>query len=62
MSGDIAVANIIALIVLTALIAIPVVAAVRVYRDALPGYGRRVARALAFDPRHPGLQYNLRDD
>lgn len=38
---------------------IPVTAAVVVYREELPAIWDRVRRALAFDPRHPGMNYHL---
>ena len=34
---------------------IPLTAVAVVYRDELPPLWDRVRRALAFDPRHPGL-------
>jgi len=55
--------NILALLLLLALgivcLGIPVAAAVVVYRDELPPLWDRVRRALAFDPRHPALDYHF---
>ncbi len=54
--------NAIALVILSGLMAIPTVATLLVHRDQVAAYRRKVAKALAFDPRHPGMVYNIRQD
>lgn len=55
--------NTLALLLLLALgvvcLGIPVTAVAVVYRDELTGCARSVRRALAFDPRHPHLDYHF---
>jgi hypothetical protein len=55
--------NTLALLLLLALgivcLGIPLAAVVVVCRDELSGLGDKVRRALAFDPRHPDLDYHF---
>ncbi len=55
--------NTLALLLVLALgivcLGIPVTAVVVVYRDELHAGWARVRRALAFDPRHPDLDYHF---
>ena len=54
--------NIIALVFLGALVAIPAGAVVSAYRDEwLPTY-HKLARAMKFDPRHPAIAYDAATD
>ena len=55
--------NVLALLLALALgvvcLGVPVTAVVVVYRDELLPVWDRVLRALAFDPRHPDLDYHF---
>lgn len=54
--------NIIALVFLGALVAIPAGAVLSAYREEwLPAY-HKLARAMKFDPRHPGIAYDAATD
>ena len=54
--------NIIALVFLGALVAIPAGAVLSAYREEwLPTY-HKLARAMSFDPRHPEIVYDATKD
>jgi hypothetical protein len=54
--------NVIALVLLILLTAIPAAAVIRVYRSELRPVSDGLRRLFAFDPRHPGLAYEAAAD
>lgn len=52
--------NLIAYVLIAAVVAVPTVAIAKASQFRLPAAFGAIKRALSFDPRHPGLSYDPR--